>query len=229
MAIRVDLYYSLRTRNESTHERGSEMADGVKSAKAEAKNKTKVEIEKHIDAILKLLGEDTGREGLVRTPHRYATAMQFLTSGYDHDLDKVFGSAIFKQDASEIVLVRDIELFSLCEHHMLPFYGRAHVAYLPQGQIVGLSKIPRLVNHFARRLQVQERLTTQISETLMERLKPAGVAVIIEAFHMCMMMRGVEKQNSRTITSSMLGEFRANSTTRAELLSLLGMTGPQRP
>lgn len=189
----------------------------------------KLQIEHHIASILELLGEDVEREGLMRTPHRYATAMQFLTSGYSGNLDEVFGNAVFKQDASEIVLIRDIELFSLCEHHMLPFFGRAHVAYLPNGKIVGLSKIPRLVNHFARRLQVQERLTTQISQALQDRLNPLGVAVIIEASHLCMMMRGVEKQNSRTITSSMLGEFRSNPTTRAELLSLLGGMSSHRP
>ncbi|HUP56252.1 MAG TPA: GTP cyclohydrolase I FolE [Bdellovibrionota bacterium] len=181
-----------------------------------------------IREILGLLGENTTREGLKRTPERYAKAMQFLTSGYDRSPDVIVGKALFKEDSSEIVIVRDIELFSLCEHHLLPFYGKAHVAYIPNGTIVGLSKIPRLVDVFARRLQVQERLTTQISEELMRLLKPHGVAVIIEAFHLCMMMRGVEKQSSYTITSSMLGEFRNNATTRKELLHLLGSLGGRR-
>jgi GTP cyclohydrolase IA len=181
-----------------------------------------------IREILGLLGENPAREGLKRTPERYAKAMGFLTSGYDRSPDEIVGKALFKEDSSEIVIVRDIELFSLCEHHLLPFYGKAHVAYIPNGTIVGLSKIPRLVDVFARRLQVQERLTTQISEELMRLLKPHGVAVIIEAFHLCMMMRGVEKQSSYTITSSMLGEFRNNATTRKELLHLLGSLGGRR-
>jgi GTP cyclohydrolase I len=181
-----------------------------------------------IREILGLLGEDTNREGLQRTPERYAKAMAFLTSGYGKSPKDVVGKALFTEGSSEIVIVRDIELFSLCEHHLLPFYGKAHVAYIPNGKIIGLSKIPRLVDVFARRLQVQERLTTQISESLMEILNPHGVAVIIEAFHLCMMMRGVEKQNSYTITSSMLGAFRENATTRKELLHLLGSLGGRR-
>jgi GTP cyclohydrolase I len=172
--------------------------------------------------MLQLLGEDVSREGLLETPRRHARAMQFLTSGYDVDIDAVVGRALFKEGSSEIVIVRDIELFSLCEHHLLPFYGKAHVAYIPNGKIIGLSKIPRIVDAYARRLQVQERLTTQVSEELMRILDPLGVAVIIEAFHLCMMMRGVEKQNSYTITSSMLGVFRNSPTTRQELLHLLG-------
>ena len=181
----------------------------------------------HIEEILKLLGEDTRREGLRDTPKRYAKAMQFLTSGYTTDFDKLVGTALFKEGSSgsEIVIVRDIELFSLCEHHLLPFSGKAHVAYIPNGKIIGLSKIPRIIDGYARRLQVQERLTTQISEHLMRILKPLGVAVIIESNHLCMMMRGVEKQNSYTITSSMLGVFREDARTRQELLSLLGGLG----
>jgi GTP cyclohydrolase I len=147
--------------------------------------------------------------------------LRFLTSGYEVDIQKIVGSALFKEDTSEMVIVRDIELFSLCEHHLLPFWGKAHVAYLPNGRIIGLSKIPRIVDAFARRFQIQERLTTQVSETLMKLLGAHGVAVIIEASHMCMMMRGVQKQSSSTITSSMLGEFRNNPTTRQELLALL--------
>lgn len=182
----------------------------------------------HTRSMIGLLGEDVNREGLLSTPKRHAKAMQFLTSGYHADLKKIVGKALFKEDSSEIVIVRDIELFSLCEHHLLPFYGKAHVAYIPNGKIIGLSKIPRIVDVFARRFQVQERLTSQISETLMEVLNPLGVAVIIEAFHLCMMMRGVEKQHSNTITSSMLGVFRTDATTRAELLHLLGGINSRR-
>ena len=183
------------------------------------------EIIKNTRSTLRLLGEDLDREGLRETPQRYAKAMEFLTSGYHKNVDEIVGKALFNEGSSEIVVVRDIELFSLCEHHLLPFYGKAHVAYIPNGKIIGLSKIPRIVDVFARRLQVQERLTTQISEELMRVLNPLGVAVIIEASHLCMMMRGVEKQNSRTITSSMLGEFRTNSTTRKEVLDLLNGLG----
>jgi GTP cyclohydrolase I len=172
--------------------------------------------------LLSLLGEDPDREGLLKTPERYAKAMRFLTSGYSKTLEEVVGTALFSEDSSEIVIVRDIELFSLCEHHLLPFYGRAHVAYIPKGKIIGLSKIPRIVDLYARRLQVQERLTTQVSEALMQVLNPLGAAVIIQADHMCMMMRGVQKQNSSTVTSSMQGVFRTDPTTRKELLHLLG-------
>jgi GTP cyclohydrolase I len=184
-------------------------------------------IVKNMRSTLELLGEDTSREGLLDTPKRYAKAMEFLTSGYKKDVKKIVGNALFTEGSSEIVIVRDIELFSLCEHHLLPFYGKAHVAYIPNGKIIGLSKIPRIIDVFARRLQVQERLTTQVSEELMRLLNAHGVAVIIEAFHLCMMMRGVEKQNSYTITSSMLGVFRENETTRKELLHLLGGLGGQ--
>lgn len=182
----------------------------------------------HIRSILGLIGEDLEREGLRDTPKRYAKAMEFLTSGYKKDIRQIVGNALFNEGSSEIVIVRDIELFSLCEHHLLPFYGKAHVAYIPNGKIIGLSKIPRIVDAFSRRLQVQERLTTQISEELMRLLNAQGVAVIIEAFHLCMMMRGVEKQNSYTITSSMLGAFRDSPTTRMELLSLLGSSSKGR-
>lgn len=178
-------------------------------------------IEKYMLGILHEMGENPEREGLVETPKRYAKAMKFLTSGYTTDINDVIGNALFKSESSEIVIVRDIELYSLCEHHMLPFFGKAHVAYIPNKKIIGLSKIPRIVDVYARRLQVQERLTTQVSNALMKILKPLGVAVIVEAYHLCMMMRGVEKQNSKTITSSMLGEFRKNETTRKELLHLL--------
>lgn len=182
-------------------------------------------LEGHFSSILNELGEDPNREGLRDTPRRYAKAMRFLTSGYKTRIDEVVGNAIFKEDSSEIVLIRDIELYSLCEHHVLPFVGKAHVAYIPNGKIIGLSKIPRIVDAFARRLQVQERLTTQIAEELMRVLNPLGVAVIIEAVHYCMMMRGVEKQNSRTLTSAMLGEFRNNPLSRKELLHLMNGLG----
>jgi len=195
----------------------------------EQKSVSRSEIIKNTRSTLQLLGEDTEREGLKDTPMRHAKAMEFLTSGYNRDIDKIVGNALFNENSSEIVIVRDIELFSLCEHHLLPFYGKAHVAYIPNGKIIGLSKIPRIVDVYSRRLQVQERLTTQISEELMRILKPLGAAVIIEAFHLCMMMRGVEKQNSYTITSSMLGAFREDPTTRKELLDLLnGLGGIRR-
>jgi len=180
------------------------------------------QIKANVRSTLELLGEDPNREGLKDTPKRHAKALEYLTSGYTKDIDSIVGKAIFKEKSNEMVIVRDIELFSLCEHHLLPFYGKAHVAYIPNGKVIGLSKIPRIVDAYARRLQVQERMTTQISDKLMQVLQPLGVAVIIEAFHLCMMMRGVEKQNSYTITSSMRGSFQDNSITRQELLALLG-------
>jgi len=185
-------------------------------------------VESKMREILTAVGEDPEREGLRDTPKRYAAAMDFLTSGYRQNIDEIVGDALFSAEGSAIVVVRDIELFSLCEHHLLPFYGKAHVAYIPNEKIIGLSKIPRVIDMFARRLQVQERLTSQISEELMRILKPLGVAVIIEAYHLCMMMRGVEKQNSYTVTSSMLGAFRESSVTRQELLHLLGGLGASR-
>ena len=169
---------------------------------------------------LGLVGEDPAREGLLRTPERVAKAMQFLTRGYHQRVEDVVGQAIFKEEHRNMIMVRDIELYSLCEHHMLPFFGKAHVAYIPDGQIVGLSKLPRLVDVFARRLQVQERLTEQVAEAIDDVLAPLGVGVVIEAYHLCMMMRGVEKQNSRTITSALRGVFRDDSRTREEFLSL---------
>jgi GTP cyclohydrolase I len=169
---------------------------------------------------LGLIGEDPAREGLLKTPQRVATAMSFLTRGYGERVEDVVGDAIFREEHQNMVMVRDIELYSLCEHHMLPFFGKAHVAYIPDGRIVGLSKLPRLVDVFARRLQVQERLTEQIADAIDEVLAPLGVGVVIEAFHLCMMMRGVEKQNSRTITSALRGVFRDDARTREEFLSL---------
>jgi GTP cyclohydrolase I len=171
--------------------------------------------------ILEKLGENPSREGLLDTPLRAAKAMQFLTKGYTEDIDKVINNAIFESDNDEMVIVKNIELYSLCEHHLLPFFGKAHVAYIPSGKVIGLSKIARLVEVFARRLQIQENLTTQIAETIQKVTGAQGVAVVIEAKHLCMMMRGVEKQNSSMTTSSMLGLFRERPVTRQEFLSLL--------
>jgi GTP cyclohydrolase IA len=169
---------------------------------------------------LELIGEDPKREGLARTPARVAKSLRFLTQGYDTSAEEVVGKGVFKEDHDNMIMVRDIELYSLCEHHLLPFFGKAHVAYIPNGKIVGLSKIPRIVDVYARRLQVQERLTEQIAEGLCRVLNPSGVGVVIEAYHLCMMMRGVEKQNSKTITSALRGAFREDSKTRDEFLRL---------
>lgn len=171
--------------------------------------------------IIKDCGEDLTRPGLVDTPKRAAKAMQFLTRGYHQNLDEVINNALFPSDSREMVIVKDIELYSMCEHHLLPFIGKAHVAYIPEGMVLGLSKVARIVDMFARRMQIQEQLTTEIAQTVKEVTGAKGVGVIIEAKHMCMMMRGVEKQNSLMKTSSMLGTFRSNATTRAEFLSLV--------
>jgi GTP cyclohydrolase I len=178
------------------------------------------EFERLVARELELLGEDPGREGLLKTPQRVANALTWLTRGYGLDVYDVVGDALFEDSHSNMVMVRDIELYSLCEHHMLPFFGRAHVAYIPDGRIVGLSKLPRIVDVFARRLQVQERLTEEIAGAIEEVLQPKGVGVVIEAVHLCMAMRGVEKQNSRTITSAVRGAFRDDSKTRDEFLRL---------
>lgn len=178
----------------------------------------------HYKAILSLLGEDASREGLIKTPERVAKSMQFLTQGYSADPVAILNSAKFKEDYKQIVLVKDIEIYSLCEHHMLPFYGKAHVAYIPNGYITGLSKIPRVVDAFARRLQVQERLTVQIRDCIQETLKPLGVAVVIEAAHMCMQIRGVQKQNSVTTTSAFTGAFLKDIRTREEFMRLIGVS-----
>jgi len=177
-----------------------------------------------ISKLLEQLGEDPKRSGLKRTPERVEQSLSFLTRGYSMDPVKIIKSAMFEEKYDDMIIVRDIEIFSMCEHHMLPFFGRCHVAYIPDGKIVGLSKIPRLVDVFAKRLQVQERLTHQIAHTLYDTLKPRGVGVIIEAKHMCMVMRGVEKQNSYATTSSMLGVFRKNLPTREEFLRLVQKT-----
>ena len=174
-----------------------------------------------IEELLRELGEDTQREGLDKTPERVEKALRYFTSGYTQDVKEVLNGAMFVEDYDEMVIVKDIDFTSLCEHHLLPFIGRVHVAYMPQRKIVGLSKIARLVEMFSRRLQVQERLTTQIANTVNEALQPRGVAVVVEAIHLCMLMRGVEKQNSRAITSAMLGAFRERPETRAEFMELI--------
>jgi len=174
-----------------------------------------------IQALLKNLGEDPTREGLVRTPDRVDRSMSELTKGYSQSVRDVVGEGVFNEDCSEMILVKDIEFYSLCEHHMLPFYGKVHVAYIPKGRIIGLSKIPRIVDVFARRLQVQERMTQQIARALQDELSPAGVGVVAQASHLCMMMRGVQKQNSSAMTSCLLGCFRDNANTRSEFLGLV--------
>lgn len=179
-------------------------------------------IASHIEEIIQTLGEDPQRDGLLRTPERVEKALRFLTGGYSAGIDEIVNGALFDVKYDEIVIVRDIEFFSMCEHHMLPFFGKMHVAYLPDAKVIGLSKIPRIVDVFARRLQIQERLTQQVADTIQQLLHPRGVGVICEARHFCMMMRGVEKQHSGAITSAMIGAFRDNKETRHELLSLVG-------
>ena len=178
-----------------------------------------------IRQLLSELGENPEREGLLRTPDRVAKALKFLTSGYQANIDQVLNDALFTVDYSEMVIVRDIDFYSLCEHHLLPFFGKCHVAYLPHKKVIGLSKIPRLVDVFARRLQIQERMTNQIAETIREKIQPHGVAVVCEGTHLCMSMRGVEKQNSYAVTSAMLGGFRDNARTRMEFLELIRHRG----
>ena len=181
-------------------------------------NTTMIEI---IRQLLAELGEDPSREGLRDTPKRVEKSMRFLTSGYAANVDEVLNNALFTVDYNEMVIVKDIDFYSLCEHHLLPFFGRCHIAYIPQGRVIGLSKIPRLVDIFARRLQIQERFTSQIAQTIEEKLNPLGVAVVVEATHLCMSMRGVEKQNSFAVTSAMLGVFHADARTRMEFLELI--------
>ena len=174
--------------------------------------------------LLKEIGENPDREGLVRTPSRVAKSWEFFSKGYNQNLEDIINNAIFKEDAKDMVIVRDVEFFSLCEHHLLPFFGKAHVGYIPNGKVIGLSKIPRIIDMFSRRLQVQERLTHQVAEVLQDVLNPIGVAVVMEGRHMCMQMRGVEKQNSFASTSAMLGQFRKSSETRSEFLSIINRT-----
>lgn len=192
-------------------------------------SKGKPTLEEQYREILRAIGEDPDREGLLRTPHRASEAFKFMTAGYQEDVHTLLNKAVFHEDYKDMVLVKNIEFYSLCEHHLLPFFGQAHVAYIPNGKIIGLSKIARLVNMFARRLQVQERLTQQIGEALEEAIEPKGVAVIIEAQHMCMMVRGVQKQNSVMVTSHVSGEFHEDVKTRGELFDLLGVSrnGPR--
>ena len=178
-------------------------------------------MEELIRQVLAELGEDPTREGLLRTPQRVARSLAFLTSGYAADIDEVLNNALFTVDYSEMVIVKDIDFYSLCEHHLLPFFGKCHVAYIPSNRVIGLSKIPRVVDVFARRLQIQERLTNQIAETIRQKIDPLGVAVVCEGTHLCMSMRGVEKQNSFAVTSAMLGVFRENARTRMEFLELI--------
>lgn len=182
------------------------------------------ELEKTVRDLLKLIGEDPSREGLLRTPQRVAKMYEFLTRGYEQDVNRVLNGAVFEEKYSEMVIVKDIDFYSLCEHHLVPFFGKCHIAYIPNGKILGLSKLPRIVEVFSRRLQVQERLTQQIAETLYTSLNPDGVGVVIEAKHLCMMMRGVEKQNSVATTSAMLGVFRDEVKTRNEFLTLINRT-----
>jgi GTP cyclohydrolase I len=174
-----------------------------------------------VKRLLEELGEDPSREGLQNTPRRVEKALRFLTSGYDADIDIVLNNALFTVDYSEMVIVKDIDFYSLCEHHLLPFFGKCHIAYIPSDKVIGLSKIPRLVDVFARRLQVQERMTNQIADTIQDKIVPIGVAVVVEATHLCMSMRGVQKQNSLAVTSAMLGAFRDNARTRMEFLELI--------
>ena len=179
-------------------------------------------IEQLTKDLLNAIGEDPNREGLLKTPNRVAKAWDFFSRGYTQSLDEIVNDALFSEDNKDMVVVRDVEFYSLCEHHLIPFFGKAHVAYIPNGKVIGLSKIPRIIDMFSRRLQVQERLTRQISETIKDVLNPVGVAVIMEGQHMCMQMRGVQKQSSFTTTSSMLGKFRESDRTRSEFMSIIG-------
>ncbi|MCL6545024.1 MAG: GTP cyclohydrolase I FolE [Bryobacteraceae bacterium] len=192
--------------------------------RAQNRPSSKDDLSRSLEQIIRLLGEDPSREGLLKTPQRAADALRFLTSGYRQDLKRVLNGALFTVKYDEMVIVKDIEFFSLCEHHLLPFFGKVHVAYIPREKVVGLSKIPRIVDMFARRLQLQERMTQQIAQTIQSAIDPLGVGVICEARHFCMMMRGVEKQHSGAVTSAMLGAFRTHKETRDEFLSLVSHT-----
>ena len=195
--------------------------DELRRLKAVLEIPTGKEWESTVRLLLRLMGEDPGREGLRRTPLRVKKSLQFLTSGYRQDPSKILTRTFAEVKHDEMVIVKDVDFYSLCEHHMLPFFGKCHIAYVPEKKIIGLSKIPRLVDAFAHRLQVQERLTTQIAEAINEQIRPLGVACVVEASHLCMMMRGVQKQNARAVTSSMLGVFRTSDKTRAEFLTLI--------
>ncbi len=200
----------------------------MKREQVEPVSLTSASMQELLREMIVRLGEDPVRDGLMRTPERMQRSLEYLTKGYGEDPDKLLKGALFNVDYDEMVIVKDIEMFSLCEHHLLPFFGKVHVAYIPKGKVIGLSKLPRLIDIFARRLQVQERLTTQIAETIQRAIEPQGVGVVIEARHLCMMMRGVEKQHSAAVTSSMLGVFREEQETRDEFLSLIrgkGMNG----
>ncbi len=192
----------------------------VTAASSSAPDAPGLELEELVRQMIQHLGEDPTRQGLLRTPERVAKSMRWLTRGYHQSVSDAIGNAVFEEKHESMVLVRDIEVYSLCEHHMLPFFGKAHIAYYPNGRIVGLSKLPRVVDVFARRLQIQERMTDQIADALMDILEPAGVGVVVEAYHLCMMMRGVEKQNSKTVTSALRGIFRDDAKTRDEFLRL---------
>lgn len=194
---------------------------GSNSRKKRLGTKSPSKLEELVKTVLAELGEDTDREGLIDTPSRVERSLRFLTSGYDKDVEDVLNGAVFKENYDEMVVVKDIDFYSMCEHHMLPFYGKCHVAYIPDGKLVGLSKIPRLVEVYSRRLQVQERMTVQIAESLQNVLKPRGVAVVVEAFHLCMAMRGIEKQNAFATTSTLLGVFMNDRSTRMEFMSLI--------
>ncbi|MDB5034477.1 MAG: folE [Chlorobi bacterium] len=208
---------------DGAHARGNADEDRLDTPRVTAtRNYDAGTMESLVHETLALVGENPGREGLLRTPHRVAKAYEFLTQGYTMDIETLLNNAIFEERYDEMVIVKDIDFFSLCEHHMLPFFGKAHIAYIPNGKIVGLSKLPRIVDMFARRLQVQERMTQQIAETIQRHLQPQGVAVVTEASHMCMMMRGVEKQNSSTTASAMLGVFKHQMETRNEFMNLIG-------
>ena len=206
--------------NDALHAARKATGPDAFEAQAGERSDRMVEFENLVRKELELIGEDPQREGLVKTPERVAKAMAWLTRGYELDVAEVVGDAVFEEEHESMVMVRDIELYSMCEHHMLPFFGKAHIAYIPKGRIVGLSKLPRIVEVFARRLQVQERLTEQIAQAIQDVLQPEGVGVVIECEHLCMMMRGVEKQNSRTITSALKGSFKSDPATRDEFLRL---------
>ncbi len=194
---------------------------GLYKKKEEYKSKNIESLKEHYSKVLKLIGEDPSREGLIKTPERVAKSMQFLTQGYEMNVTEIIQSAMFSEDYSQMVLVKEIEFYSLCEHHLLPFFGKAHIAYIPDGYIVGLSKLPRVVDAFSRRLQVQERLTNEIRDCIQNTLKPKGVALVIEARHLCMQMRGVEKQSSLTTTSAFSGAFLESEKTRLEFMNLI--------